>query len=262
MEQFIQFEDIINFIKKYFLLILSVTILLGGSAYALSEYVLDKEYRSQAQLLINQSSGESQEANYLDIQTNVSMINTLVDIMFGDKVLQQVSDQMDNRYSVGELEYALNYSHNFNSQVFTVESTLPEPEDAQTSLALLIEAFDTTFNDIYELPEEQSSMSVISQPDLNENPTSPNIPVNIIIGTLIGFFIGLILSLSREISDDKIRDEAFFERMGLVKLGQIRELSGRELKDTRLTNKNVKKKDKKDKKKEKLEEKEKKKGAK
>ncbi|MBG9981832.1 hypothetical protein HZY86_01740 [Aerococcaceae bacterium DSM 111020] len=239
MNQLIQFKDVMDFLKKYILLILSSALLGGAIAFAVSSTLISKQYQSNVQILVNQKPADQDTVQINEIQTNVSMINTYVDILFGDRVLSDVSEKMDEAYSMDELRYALTYAHNTNSQAFTITSMLGNPEDAQDVLTHLVASFDTAIRDIYQVPEEENYVNVISQPTYNPQPTSPNVPIITLIGLLFGAMIGLALSLIREISDNKITSHADMERTGMVQLGTIREISRRDLKDTRMNNRTV-----------------------
>ncbi len=239
MNQFIQFKDVIKFLKKYILLILSSALLGGVIAFMISNTLISKQYQSNVQILVNQRTPEQETVQISEIQTNVSMINTYVDILFGDRLLSDVAEKMDNKYTVGELRYALTYDHNTNSQAFTITSTLGDPNDAQDVLSHLVDAFDSAIRDIYQVPEDENYVNVISQPTYNPHPTSPNVPIITFIGVLFGAMIGLAIGLIREVSDNKITSHEDLEQTGMIQLGIVREISRHDMRNTRMNNRNI-----------------------
>ena len=68
---------------------------------------VDRKYESEAQLLVNQSSGQETAMQYSELQSNVYLINTYTDIIQGDAVLTVVNESLGNHFTIGELRDAI-----------------------------------------------------------------------------------------------------------------------------------------------------------
>ena len=68
MEQEISLLDLWNLFRKYFVRIAGMTIIGAALAVAFMLLFVDRKYESEAQLLVNQSSGQETVMQYSELQ--------------------------------------------------------------------------------------------------------------------------------------------------------------------------------------------------
>src|SRR5699024_166631 len=138
MEQEISLLDLWNLFRKYFVRIVGMTVIGAALAAVFMMLFVDREYQSQAQLIVNQSSGQDTAIQYSEIQSNVYLVNTYRDIIQGQAVLEAVNDNLGNVFTTGELRDAISVEQSQNSQAFYITATLGSPTDAQNVVNNLV----------------------------------------------------------------------------------------------------------------------------
>lgn len=233
MEQDISLKEVYQIVKKHFFTII-IAILVGSVLAALfMMFFVTPKYSSEAQLLVSQQS-ETTQSQILtsEIQGNVMLINTYQDIIKGHSTLSKVNENLETNYSISDLKKAINVSQSTNSQAFNIAVTMETPEEAQSILNELINVFEETIQGVPAF--NAASTLILSPASFNPNKVSPNLTIYILIGALIGILVSIFIVLIIELMDTTIKDETMLTQLGVIKLGQIYELSGKDLKQSRL----------------------------
>lgn len=235
----ISLKDLWRLIQKYFFRIVSLMIMGMILSVVFMTFFVTPKYQSSAQLMVNQhekSIGQT-SIQYSELQANSQLINTYRDIITGDSVLDQVSKDMGGNYSIGQLKEAIAVEQSPNSQAFNISVKLDSPHGAQEVLYKVISVFENTIREVYK--EEKTNIFVLSPASFNPNRVSPSLPIYILIGAMIGVAVSMLMILISEISDTTVRDDDFMTQLGLTNMGQIFELSSKELKTSQATTKNL-----------------------
>lgn len=238
MEQEISLKELYQIVKKHFFTIL-IAMITGILALVLiMMFFITPKYSSEAQLLVNQQTVDSSQAQiqYNEIQTNIQLINTYSDIITGDSVLSQVNQNLGNQYAIKELSKAVSVGQSSNSQAFNLKVTMESPEDAQLVLNEIINVFESTIQDVYDV----ASIMVLSPASYNGEKVSPNLTIFILMGAVIGLAVSMIIILIIELMDTTVKEDEFVSQLGLINLGHVYELSNKELKESRLNSRTSK----------------------
>ena len=231
MEQEISLLDLWNLFRKYFVRIAGMTIIGAALAVAFMLLFVDRKYESEAQLLVNQSSGQETAMQYSELQSNVYLINTYTDIIQGDAVLTAVNESLGNHFTIGELRDAISVTQSQNSQAFYITATMESPVDAQNIVNSIITEFENTLMAFY--GDDVTGIYVMSSASYNPNPVSPSIIIYALIGGMLGFIIMAGVALIKELMDTRVKSVDDLTNMGLIRLGEINELTNAQVKKNR-----------------------------
>lgn len=231
MEQEISLLDLWNLFRKYFVRIAGMTIIGAALAVVFMMLFVDRQYESQAQLLVNQSSDQDTAIQYNEIQTNVNLVNTYKDIIRGNAVLEGVNENLGNVFTIGELRDAITVEQSPNSQAFYISAIMDSPTDAQNVVINVITEFENTLREFY--GEEVSSINLVSAATYNPNQVSPSLIIYAIIGGLLGFIMMTVISLIQERMDTRVKVADDLTNMGMMRLGEINELTDAQVKKNR-----------------------------
>ncbi len=233
MQEEISLLELWQMLRRHLGKIIGLTVLGAILSVVWMIFFVQPSYVSNAELIVNQpNSGDQQNIQLNEVQTNVQLINTYRDVITADSVLKQVAEQVDNVYSVRELENAISVNQAQNSQAFEVSVTLDNPENAQTVLNILIMIFGETLIEIYK--GEEPNIFVLSEATYNPDPVSPSLPLYLVLGAFIGLFLGLLWAIISELSDTTVKDDEFFANLGLNSLGDVSEISAKDAQATRI----------------------------
>lgn len=234
MQEEISLKELYQIAKKHIFTLLSATLAGVLVSVLFMMFFVTPQYSSQAQLLVNQQQGtETATAiQYNEIQSNIQLINTYRDIITGHSVLSQVSENLGGSYTPGELRGAISVTQPQNSQAFYITATMETAEEAQAVVSQVVSTFESTVREVY--GEEKTSIFVLSPASFNPNKVSPSLVMYALIGAVIGLALSVVAILVIELMDTTIKDNDFLAQQGLINLGQIYELSAKELKGSRL----------------------------
>lgn len=226
MEDEISYKELIQMLKKRFSLIINfilIGILIGG---VYTFFIAIPEYSSSTQLLVNRTQ-QADAIQRSDIDTNIQLINTYVDIINGPVILDGVREELNLDISHSELSDKITISNEMNSQVFSIQVTDPNPFQAASIANTTADIFRENLDEIMSV----DNVTVISQAESNNNPISPNHRFNFIFAALLGGMIGIGLSFLFEILDNTVKNEKFIvDELGWTSLGIISEMNIDELK--------------------------------
>lgn len=231
MEQEINLLDLWKLLRKYFARIIGMTVVGAALAVVFMMLFVDRQYESEAQLLVNQNSRQDTAIQYNEVQTNVNLVNTYKDIIRGNAVLEAVNENLGNVFTVNELRESITVEQSPNSQAFYISAVMGSPTDAQNVVNNVIREFENTLREFY--GEEVSSINLVSAATYNPNQVSPSIIIFAIIGGLLGFILMAIISLIQDLMDTRVKSADELTNMGMMRLAEINELTDTQVKKNR-----------------------------
>ncbi|HEM6221337.1 YveK family protein [Streptococcus suis] len=228
----LNFLEIVNIFKKNIILI-AVCASIGGAIMGLyASFGVTPQYESSAQLLVAQDPIEMGTTNTYaqaatSIRTNLEMIPTYRDILYGVPVLGKVSETFGGDYSAAYLKDRLSFIQTEDSQAFVVKLRLDDATEAQAVLEEITTVFSQTLQEIYS--EGFGKVVVLSPASYNSNKVSPSIVKNIVTGVLGGVFLSFGFVLSRNLLDRTVKNDAFLQSHNLTLLTELYNMSVKEI---------------------------------
>lgn len=226
MEEEISIMELFGILKKRVGLIINAILigLLIVSIYTF--FIVTPEYSSTTQLLVNRSQ-QQESIERSDIDANVQLINTYMDIIRGPVILDEVRETLNMETSHGALSSQIDVTSENNSQVFSIRVTDDNPYDAATIANTAANVFRENLDEIMSV----DNVTIISQAEANLSPVSPNNALNMLIGIALGGMVGVGFAFMLEYVDNTVKDEKFIvEQLGWTNLGRVSEMSLDELK--------------------------------
>lgn len=224
--------DLIKLFKKNALMIV-ICALFGGLLMGLyANFAVKPQYDSSAQLLVAQDpidpgSGNTYVQAANSIRTNLEMIPTYRDILFGVPVLGKVSETFDGKYSVNEIKSRLSFVQTEDSQAFVVKLRMDDAKEAQAVLEEITTVFSQTLQEIYS--EGFGKVVVLSPASYNANKVSPNIAKNVISGVLAGVFLSFGFVLTSNLFDRTVKNDSLLQDNNLTLLTELYDMTSKEI---------------------------------
>lgn len=224
--------ELITLFKKNIVLI-SICSIIGGLGMGLyARFAVTPQYASSAQLLVAQDpidvgSGNSYAQAANSIRTNLEMIPTYRDILYGVPVLGKVSDTFDNKYSAADLKNRLSFVQTEDSQAFVVNLRMDDAEEAQAVLEEITTVFSQTLQDIYS--EGFGKVVILSPASYNASKVSPSIVKNVVSGILAGVFLSFGFIIFRNLFDRTVKNDTLLQSQNITLLTELYDMSAREI---------------------------------
>ena len=219
MEETLNLEDILEVIKKNFLMIAIMTLLFGCIAAYGTIFLMTPQYETKTQILVSQAQ-ETEVVNNQDIQASLQLINTYRDIIKSPTVLDDVVNNLELQESSTAISEKINVTNQDQSQVLTVTVTDESAQRAQDIANEVASVFQSTVPEVMNV----DNVSVLAAADVGENPSpvSPQPVINIAIGLILGLLVGLGIAFLRAFMDKRVQTEEDVEKyLDLPVLGTV-----------------------------------------
>lgn len=185
------FELFFSFIKRYIIIIISLTLLGGIIAGAVTFYLLTPKYSSRAQVLIALPEKNDISVQIEEVNVNLQMVETYKSLILGDLVLEQTQAKLANEQQVQltakELLKSLRISQDENSMLLNITATYTKPQIAEQIATATTEVFQEISKEVI----HSNEIIIISKAKANNIPIFPNNPLNILIGLILGFMFSI-----------------------------------------------------------------------
>lgn len=224
MEEIINIKDLLQTLRKRWMLIVLLTLSAGLISGGITYYVLTPVYQASTQILVNQKSSNNQVLDVNQVQTNLELINTYSSIIKSPAILEKVIDKLDLTQSVEDLNKKIKVNNQENSQVFSLTVEDIDPANATKIVNTVSETFQTEIKDIMNV----DNVHILSKAKLKENPipVKPNLVLNIVMALVIGLMAGIVLSFLLQYMDNTIKNDQDIETgLGLPVLGSIQKIT-------------------------------------
>lgn len=230
--QQISIGQILAILRKHIGLIFASTFIVTLLAAFMTFFVMTPKYSATTQILVNRKLSEDMAGAQLQqTQADVQMISTYKDIITSPAVLKTVNTKLQGqpgyeKGDVGTLRSSLSVDSQQNSQVFSITAKSTDPNTA----AKMANETASTFKDKVVKIMSINNVSIVSKATVNDQPVSPRVKLNILIGVIVGLLLGIGLAFLRELSDRTVTSEEFLtDELGLKGLGIISEINERDI---------------------------------
>ena len=206
-EQEIDLIELAKKLIKHLPLMILLAILVGGSSFALSKFVITPKYDSNATMIVSNSNQNTDPNNPQaavelgQIQANKALISTYSEIVkskgIADRVIANLGLDMDyeefsNKVSIEPVK---------DTQIISVKVVDTIPERAQDIANETANIFKQSIGDIMNVDNVQ----ILDGATLPEEPSSPKVMKNTAIGAILGFILAVAIVMIKELSDTRIK---------------------------------------------------------
>lgn len=226
MEEEISLVELFEVLRKRLSMIISLSLIGLILAATFTFFIVTPSYSATTQLLVNQTTKNTEGIQLSDVTTNVQMINTYRDIIKGPVILEEVVETLKLDTTVTDLSNQIEVVTQDNSQVFSLSVIGGNPYTASDIANATASIFKEEVGNIMNV----ENVTVISESVPNTAPVSPNNVLNMAIGLLLGAMLGVGTAFLLEFMDKSVKDERFItETLGWSTLGNISEMTEDEL---------------------------------
>lgn len=191
-------------------LILLVGVLTACIAFGFTKYCVTPLYRTSVAIYVNNSRSASAESvTYSDLNAAQQLVNTYVNIISSDAVLEKVVEHGAFPYTAAELREMMSASAVSDTEIFRVYIVNPDPAMA-AEIANTIAAVAP--NEIAEIVEG-SSVKIIDYAKVPTGRYSPSYSRNTLLGAMLGVVLTAGIIILLDLFDTRIKSEEDLERL-------------------------------------------------
>ncbi len=192
--------------RKLWLVVLgSVICAILSLAYTI--YMVTPLYKSSAMFYVNNGkisvSNISVGLSSSDIAASKSLVDTYIVILKSRACLTDVIDYADLNYTYAQLNGMINAGAVSSTEVFMVEVTSPDAEEAEKIANAIAYILPKRISDIV----EGTTAKIVDHAVVAAAPSSPNRSTNAVLGFMVGFLLTVVGIILCEFFDTTIRSE-------------------------------------------------------
>lgn len=218
MEKTIDLGNLITALKKNlkFLILLPLIFLIVG--LLVSFLFIQPKYAATSQVLVNQKE-TSNEMMAQQVQSNIQLVKTYSEIIKSPRILDEVSKELNGKYSEKELSEMLTVNNQAESQIMNITVESKDKKDATKVANTITKVFSKDASKIMNI----DNVSTLSKAE-DAKKVAPKPIMNGFISLIVGLILALIIVTLKEMLDRRIKTEKEVEEiLGLPVLGSISE---------------------------------------
>lgn len=218
MEETISLKELLETLKKRFLLIVLITFVAALVSGIVSYFFITPIYQASTQILVNKTQSEQSLYNSNEVQTNLQLINTYNVIIKSPAILDKVAQELNMGLTADQLNSKITVANETNSQVVNLSVEDPNPVTAAKIANTTASVFKQEISKIMKVDNVTILSKATAAPD--QAPVKPKKLLNIAIALVIGLMAGVGIAFLLEYFDNTIKDEQDVEQvLGLPVLG-------------------------------------------
>lgn len=219
-EQFSISELINIFLRRWWILALSAIILcVSGFFYA--QFIVTPLYRTDGTLYVNARRTQTSDVSTTNLLASQQLATTYKEILTRRTFLSQVAEDLDNKYSVGQLSGMISMTPLNETEIMEIKVTGEVPEDVYAIChSVLTHAPDELIRVV-----NAGSVKILDDGQIPKQPFSPNVKNYTLFAFALGLALGALIVFCIEFFDTRIKSrDDIVHRYQEPLLGEIPEL--------------------------------------
>ena len=223
----IDLTTLIKVVTKHIIPIILVTTLFGVGAFFGTKYLIKKEYKASAMIIVNNKASESSGFNSGEITAAQDLANVYSIIIKSDTVINEVIDNLKLDMTYEQLTNSISVSPVDSTQIIEISMTGSDASLCKVVVEEVVEVSKPIISDTV----ESGSVKDISKASIanNGNPVAPNVTKNTALAAMVGFILSMIIVILKEFFNKKFKSEADITAvLDLPVMGIIPAVEGKE----------------------------------
>ncbi|MGL4452992.1 MAG: YveK family protein [Sarcina sp.] len=223
-EEVIKIEDILQSLKKRWLMIVLITLTSAIVAGVISFYVIKPQYQAGVKVFIGKEGSTSKEAqnyNNSDIEMYQNLMKTYAELVKSkdsvSKALTTIGEK-NTQANINRVLAGLTVTPGADTQIIEVKYTTTDKSEILPVINSVMKEFIESSGKL--IPN--GNVKIIEKPIAPTSPIAPNKKLNILIGFMLGLMISLGIVFLLEYLNNTVKNSNELElAMGLPVIGAI-----------------------------------------
>lgn len=217
MHNLTDFRSLLRLLGRSSPIWLLCAFLCAGGAYGLSAFCLPPSYTASATLYVYNSQEATRELNAGNVDTSRKLVDTCAVILQSDRTLEQVLRRTGGKHSLEELRGMLHLESVDHTEVLRISVVSDDPDEAAELCNTLVACAPSELLRVL----QAGGVRVIDTAAAPEEPDSPHVAGNTILGAGLGLGGSITVILAWKLLDGHIRTTEELEQCGAPVLAEV-----------------------------------------
>lgn len=211
--------DIINMMLTFWWFIVIFAILVGGATYTYFKISSVPEYKSTAKVYVNTEAQQtSTDVNANALTGAANLLPTYIDVLQSKEFLTKVSDDLDNRYSVKDINSMTKLEGVVDTNIISISVIHEDARVAYLVSSSIVNNAPTEISRVF----GGGSTKLTEYPEEAKEPEELHTTRNAAIGLLIGAVIAMLIIFLVNLFDTRVKSkDELMSKYGLPIIGEI-----------------------------------------
>ena len=224
MHKTVDLKSLLQVLRKYFILIASISIITMLSAVLYAKVAVTPLYVSSIKVYVNNKASESEKMTTGDIMSSQELVASYMVFMDDNAVYQLVAEAMDGKYSVSRIKSMLSFEQIGDSSFIRITAQSPSAEASQKICTVTAENAKTVIESVTKI----QNVEVYGTANTPVAPSSPNLLMYALLGFLLGFAVTYFILFIRIAKDKTIKGkETILAHYTVPFFGEVPSFDGR-----------------------------------
>lgn len=207
-EQVISIEEIVESLKKRWIMIVAITVAATVLSGVISFFVIKPQYEASTKVFIGKEEGENQSYNQNDVVMYQKLMKTYSETIKTKDLIEDALTGVNTELTTGNVLAGLTVVPVADTQILQIKFKGKDPNEAKD----IIEKVTAQFIEVSKELVPNGNIRIIEKVEVPENPVSPNKKMNIVIAFLLGLMVSVGLCFLLEFMDNTFKNKERLER--------------------------------------------------
>lgn len=219
--------DVLFLLKKLWskkFLIIFIALFFGTLSLLGSIFLIKPSYTSTTRIYVVNQNNNNNASNLTaqDLQAGSYLVNDYKEIITSQEVLTKAIEKNKENLTPEELSKMISVAIPTDTRVISISVENHDAKKASELANSIREAASDKIKDVTKVQD----VTTLEAAEVPDEPSSPNIKRNLILGVLVGAFLAIVGVLLSEILDDRIkRPEDVEDVLGMTLIGVIPDIN-------------------------------------
>lgn len=219
--------DVLFLLKKLWskkFLIIFIALFFGTLSLLGSIFLIKPSYTSSTRIYVVNQNNNNNASNLTaqDLQAGSYLVNDYKEIITSQEVLTKAIEKNKENLTPEELSKMISVAIPTDTRVISISVENHDAKKASELANSIREAASDKIKDVTKVQD----VTTLEAAEVPDEPSSPNIKRNLILGVLVGAFLAIVGVLLSEILDDRIkRPEDVEDVLGMTLIGVIPDIN-------------------------------------
>lgn len=219
--------DVLFLLKKLWskkFLIIFIALFFGTLSLLGSIFLIKPSYTSTTRIYVVNQNNNNNASNLTaqDLQAGSYLVNDYKEIITSQEVLTKAIEKNKENLTPEELSKMISVAIPTDTRVISISVENHDAKKASELANSIREAASDKIKDVTKVQD----VTTLEAAEVSDEPSSPNIKRNLLLGVLVGAFLAIVGVLLSEILDDRIkRPEDVEDVLGMTLIGVIPDIN-------------------------------------